>query len=209
MPSSGSVRKVRWRLVQFQEEWKTEKKGMIWGHLHFNKKGKNPHLLSKTCLYFLFHKEYTLMLFIDSTEQWQANLLKIVLHCLMTVGKKHFPGRHLYLQRSFLCIALSPHNSVSVLYLDSVFQNTNLIAINCLVRYLTSYYGLRQSFNSLSYKKQINTANFPFWFSAWAAQMTTFVPAQGRGRKCRKGNGQLREDGLFTDTECLSFYDLN
>lgn len=56
-----------------------------------------------------------------------------------STGKKHLPDRHTYFPKSVLCIALSPHNSVSVLYLDSIFQNTNLIAVNCLVRHLTSY----------------------------------------------------------------------
>lgn len=31
----------------------------------------------------------------------------------------------------------------------------------------------------------------------------------GGGRKCRKGNEKLGEDGLFTDPKDLSCYDLN
>lgn len=148
-------------------------------------------------------------MFIYSTEQWQVNLLKIVLsHYLMILGKKHFPGRHPYLQRSFLYIVLSPHNSVSVLYLDCIpeYKSNSTKLLSQIFDFLLWAETVIQQFKL---EKQINTADCLFWFSAWTAQMTTFILAQGRERKCRKRNEQLREDGLITDTKYLSCYDLN
>lgn len=61
---------------------------------------------------------------------------------------------------------------------------------------------------TLSWEKQINTANSHILFSVGTALTATCVSPQGRGRKCRKWKEQLEEDGLFTDLKGVSCYDL-
>lgn len=79
----------------------------------------------------------------------------------MIVGKKHFPGRHPYLQRSFLYIALSPHNSVSILYLDCIpeYKSNRAKLLSQIFDFLLWAEIVIQQFKL---EKQRNTADSPF-----------------------------------------------